>query len=74
MKERVLTLEQLAAYDGHLRRRNGPRHTEKYLRDLRAFALWLDGRPLERSWPTHGSRTCRPRAMPPLPSTPSCPP
>ena len=49
MKERVLTLEQLAAYDGHLRREErAPGTREKYLRDLRAFALWLDGRPLEK--------------------------
>lgn len=49
MKERVLTLEQLAAYDGYLRREErAPGTREKYLRDLRAFALWLDGRPLEK--------------------------
>lgn len=49
MKERVLTLEQLAAYDGHLRREErAPGTREKYLRDLRAFALWLNGRPLEK--------------------------
>lgn len=44
MKERVLTLEQLAAYDGHLQREErAPGTREKYLRDVRAFALWLDG-------------------------------
>lgn len=49
MKERILTLEQLAAYDGHLRREErAPGTREKYLRDLRTFALWLDGRPLEK--------------------------
>ena len=49
MKERVLTLEQLAAYDGHLRLEEKSAATiEKYLRDVRAFALWLDGRPVTR--------------------------
>lgn len=49
MEERILTLEQLAAYDGHLRREErSPGTREKYLRDLRAFALWLDGRSLEK--------------------------
>ncbi len=44
MKERVLTLEQFAAYDGHLRHEERtPGTREKYLRDVRAFALWLDG-------------------------------
>ncbi len=44
MKERVLTLGQLAAYDGHLRREErAPSTREKYLRDVRAFALWLGG-------------------------------
>lgn len=49
MKERVLTLEQLAAYDGHLWLEEKSAATiEKYLRDIRAFALWLDGRPVTR--------------------------
>ena len=49
MKERVLTLEQLAAYDGHLRLEEKSAATiEKYLRDIRAFALWLDGRPVTK--------------------------
>lgn len=49
MKDRVLTFEQLAAYDDHLRcEERAPGTREKYLRDLRAFALWLDGRPLEK--------------------------
>ena len=44
MKERVLTLEQLAAYGGHLKREErAPATIEKYLRSVRFFAAWLDG-------------------------------
>lgn len=44
MNDRVLTLDQLAAYAACLRREErAPGTLEKYLRDLRAFVFWLGG-------------------------------
>lgn len=45
MNEYRLTTEQIAAYGRSLRREeHAPGTIEKYLRDVRAFAAWLDGR------------------------------
>ena len=44
-KERKLTAEQITAYGRHLQaEERSPGTVEKYLRDVRAFARWLDGR------------------------------
>ena len=44
MDERTLTLEQIVAYGGYLRtEERAPGTIEKYLRDARNFAVWLDG-------------------------------
>ena len=44
-KERKLTAEQIAAYCCYLHdEERSPGTVEKYLRDVRAFAVWLDGR------------------------------
>ena len=44
MKERILTPEQIAAYGRHLKQEERASATvEKYLRDIQAFACWLDG-------------------------------
>ncbi len=49
MDERNLTPEQIAAYTQHLRaEERAPGTREKYLRDIRSFAAWLDGRPVTR--------------------------
>ena len=43
MKERILTPEQIAAYGRHLKQEERASATvEKYLRDIQAFACWLD--------------------------------
>ena len=45
MDQRTLSTKQLAAYDASLRTdERAPGTMEKYLRDLRAFLVWLDGR------------------------------
>jgi len=45
MNEHRLTTEQITAYGHSLRREeHAPGTIEKYLRDVRAFAAWLDGR------------------------------
>lgn len=45
MNEYRLTTEQITAYGHYLRREeHAPGTIEKYLRDVRAFAAWLDGR------------------------------
>lgn len=47
MNEYRLTEEQIAAYAHHLQlEERAPGTQEKYLRDVRAFAYWLDGRPV----------------------------
>ena len=44
MDKRTLTLEQIVAYGGYLRtEEHAPGTIEKYLRDARNFAVWLDG-------------------------------
>ena len=44
MPERTIDPAQLASYTAHLRREErSPGTIEKYLRDIRAFAGWLDG-------------------------------
>jgi len=58
MTEQYLTPEQIAAYDLYLRREEHASGTvEKYLRDIRAFAAWLGGRPvtqeLAAEWKDH---------------------
>lgn len=45
MNEHRLATEQITAYGRYLRREeHAPGTIEKYLRDVRAFAAWLDGR------------------------------
>ena len=49
MDERTLTLEQIIAYGGYLRtEERAPGTIEKYLRDARSFAVWLDGAPVTK--------------------------
>ena len=49
MPERTIDPAQLASYTAHLRREErSPGTIEKYLRDIRAFAGWLDDRPVSR--------------------------
>lgn len=44
-----LTMEQIAQYGRHLcAEERSPATVEKYLRDVRAFALWLDGGPVTK--------------------------
>lgn len=53
MKDTSLTPEQIAAYGQSLRQEERGRGTiEKYLRDVRAFAHWLDGRPVTKETAT----------------------
>lgn len=58
MPEYKLTHEQIAAYGLYLHREeHAPGTIEKYLRDVRAFAVWLDSRPVTKelavSWKDH---------------------
>lgn len=58
MNEYQLTDKQITAYGCHLRLEERAIGTqEKYLRDVRAFARWLDGRPVTREaatgWKEH---------------------
>ena len=49
MGERRLTAERIAAYGRYLRMEERAAGTlEKYLRDIRRFAAWLDGRPVTK--------------------------
>ena len=49
MNQRTLSIKQLAAYDASLRTdERAPGTLEQYLRDLRAFLVWLDGRPVTK--------------------------
>ena len=49
MDQRILSAKQLAAYDACLRAdERAPGTREKYLRALRAFLVWLDGRPITK--------------------------
>lgn len=44
MSERIITMELITAFGCYLcREERAPGTREKYLRDVRAFALWLDG-------------------------------
>ncbi len=50
--------KQLAAFEHHLRlKERAPGTVEKYLRDVRAFAVWLEERPLDKetvvAWKEH---------------------
>ena len=58
MNERTITPERIAACALHLRaEERAPGTVEKYLRDVRAFAAWLDGRPVTKElaaqWKDH---------------------
>ncbi len=58
MENRILTPEQVTAYRIWLRQEGrSPATVEKYLRDVRAFAGWLDGRAVTREavsdWKDH---------------------
>lgn len=58
MDNRTLTAAQLAAYAGALREEErAPATVDKYLRDVRAFAAWLQGRPAAQDsaarWKAH---------------------
>lgn len=49
MKKHILTPANIAAYTTHLQAEERSAATvEKYLRDVRAFAAWLDGRPITK--------------------------
>lgn len=49
MKEKILTVEHLAAYSDHLRVEERAASTiEKYNRDVRSFFAWLDGKSLTK--------------------------
>ena len=49
MNERAISPEHIAAYAQHLHaEERAPGTVEKYLRDARKFAAWLDGRPITR--------------------------
>lgn len=58
MSDHRLTSEQIISYSLFLRREeHAPGTVEKYLRDIRAFAVWLDGRPVTKElaagWKEH---------------------
>ena len=58
MNERIITTDHIAAYAAHLHSEERASSTiEKYLRDLRAFAVWLEDRPvsheLAAAWKEH---------------------
>lgn len=58
MTEHKLTPEQIAAFERYLQREErAPGTIEKYLRDIRAFSLWLDGRAVMKEtgaeWKAH---------------------
>lgn len=49
MEDFKLTAERIAAYGRYLKQEERtPATLEKYLRNVRAFALWLDGRPVTK--------------------------
>ena len=57
MNERILTAEQFDAYSCWLRQsERSPSTIEKYLRDVRAFAHWLNGRPVTKELVTGWKR------------------
>lgn len=58
MKSRILTQAHINRFTAHLRAEERSAATvEKYLRDARAFALWLEGRPVTKEvasgWKAH---------------------
>lgn len=58
MNKHSLTAERIAAFERYLRgEERAPGTVEKYLRDVRAFAAWLDGRPVTKEsaagWKEH---------------------
>lgn len=58
MTERTLTPERIAAYGRYLHgEERAPATVEKYLRDIRAFACWLEGGPVTKEavagWKEH---------------------
>lgn len=49
MEDLVVTEEQLTAYEQYLRtEERSPGTVEKYLRDMRSFVRWLEGRPVTK--------------------------
>ncbi len=68
MKKRILTPERLVAYGRYLcAEERAPATVEKYLRDVGAFAAWLDGRPVTKGPPPNGRSTSWPKTTrPPL--------
>ena len=65
--DRYIGEKELAAFERHLRREEREAGTiEKYLRDVRALAAWLDGRAVDKglavAWKERGTR--RPRSTP----------
>lgn len=58
METRKITAERIAAFGRHLKtEERAPGTREKYLRDVRAFAVWLDGRAVTKEaaadWKEH---------------------
>ena len=54
MEQHYLTNEQIAAFASSLvRAERSPATIEKYLRSVRAFFLYLDGRPVTKDASTH---------------------
>lgn len=58
MNEHTLTAERITAFGRYLREEErAPGTVEKYLRDVRTFAAWLDGRPVTKEsaagWKEH---------------------
>ena len=71
MSEHRPALEHIQAYADHLRLEEKSAATvEKYLRDVRAFARWLEGREITKertaAWKTHwwSGATPPPASMP----------
>lgn len=60
MDQRTLSIKHLAAYDTYLRTdERAPGTREKYLRDLRVFFIWLEGRPVTRELVRQWKETLR---------------